>query len=49
MDEALAELVGKYTITLEEALTRSVHPDQLQKIYGHRAEKKEVMTGSRKR
>jgi len=49
MDEALAELVGKYTITLEEALTRSVHPDQLQKIYGAPSGKEEVMTGSRKR
>ena len=29
MDEALAELVGKCTITLEEALTRSLHPEQL--------------------
>ena len=49
MDEALAELVGKYTITLQEALTRSVHPDQLQKMYGVPNGKEEVPAGSRKR
>jgi twitching motility protein PilT len=49
MDEALVELVGKYTITLQEALTRSVHPDQLQKMYGAPNGKEEVLTGSRKR
>jgi twitching motility protein PilT len=49
MDEALAELVGKYIITLQEALTRSVHPDQLQKMYGVPNGKEEVPAGSRKR
>ena len=48
MDDALAELVGKYTITLEEALTRCVHPDQLLKIYGAPNGKEEVLVGSRK-
>jgi twitching motility protein PilT len=48
MDDALAELVGKYTITLQEALTRCIHPDQLQKIYGSPNGKEEVMAGSRK-
>lgn len=33
MDDALAELVGKYVITLEEALTRCVHPDQMRKLF----------------
>ena len=46
MDEALAELVGKCTITLEEALTRCVHPDQLRKIYGSSNGKDKVLTGS---
>ena len=46
MDEALAELVGKYVITLEEALTRSIHPDQLRKIYGSPNGKEKVLTGS---
>jgi twitching motility protein PilT len=48
MDDALAELVGKYTITLQEALTRCIHPDQLQKIYGSPNGKEEAMAGSRK-
>jgi len=29
VDDALAELVGKYTITLEEATTRAIHREQL--------------------
>jgi len=33
MDDALAELVGKYIITLEEALTRAAHPEQLRKLF----------------
>ena len=45
MDEALAELVGKYTITLEEALTRAIHPDQLIKVYGGTTLKEKVLTG----
>ena len=46
MDEALAELVGKCTITLEEALTRSLHPEQLTKIYGSSNGKDRILTGS---
>ena len=46
MDEALSELVGKYTITLEEALTRSLHPEQLLKKYGSLNGKDKVLTGS---
>ena len=48
MDDALGEMVGKYTITLEEALTRCIHPDQMMKVYGAANRKEEVMTGSRK-
>jgi twitching motility protein PilT len=33
MDDALAELVGKYVVTLEEALTRCAHPDQMRKLF----------------
>jgi twitching motility protein PilT len=33
MDDSLAELVGKYIITLEEALPRCAHPDQLKKLF----------------
>jgi twitching motility protein PilT len=33
MDDSLAEQVGKYTITLEEAMTRALHPDQLRKKF----------------
>ena len=33
MDDSLAELIGKYVITLEEALTRSLHPEQLTKMF----------------
>jgi twitching motility protein PilT len=46
MDESLAELVGKCTITLEEALTRCLHPDQLRKIYGSSDGKDKVLAGS---
>jgi Tfp pilus assembly pilus retraction ATPase PilT len=48
MDDALSEMVGKYTITLEEALTRCIHPDQMMKVYGAPNRKEEAMTGSRK-
>jgi twitching motility protein PilT len=33
LDESLAELVGKYVITLEEALSRSLYPEQLRKMF----------------
>ena len=45
MDESLAELVGKYTITLEEAMTRSLHPEQLLKMFESPAKKDWVLAG----
>lgn len=47
MDDALAELVGKYTITLEEAMTRSLHPDQLRKKFESPVTKDWVMAGKK--
>ena len=48
MDEALAELVGKYVITLEEALARCLHPEQLRKMFETPNGKDKVLTGSMK-
>ena len=48
MDDALAELVGKYAITLEEALTRCVYPDQLRKHFETPGSKDKVLTTSKK-
>lgn len=48
MDDALAELVGNCTITLEEALTRSLHPDQMRKMFETPNGRDRVLTASRK-
>jgi twitching motility protein PilT len=48
MDDALAELVGKYVITLEEALTRCVHPDQMRKHFETPDGKDKVLVTSKK-
>ncbi len=48
LDDSLAELVGKYVITLEEALTRCVHPEQLRKMFETPGGKDRVLTGARK-
>jgi twitching motility protein PilT len=48
MDDSLAELVGNCTITLEEALTRSLHPDQLRKMFETPSGSNRVLTSSRK-
>jgi len=47
MDDALAELVGKYTITLEEAMTRSLHPEQLRKKFESPVKKEWATAGKR--
>jgi twitching motility protein PilT len=48
MDDSLAELVGKYVITLEEALTRCVHPDQMRKHFENPSSKDKVLVTSKK-
>jgi twitching motility protein PilT len=48
MDESLGELVGKCTITLEEALSRSLHPEQLRKMFETPSGKDKVMAGAKK-
>ena len=48
MDESLVELVGRYVITLEEALTRSLHPEQLRKMFETPNGKDRVLMTSRK-
>jgi twitching motility protein PilT len=48
LDDSLAELVGKYVITLEEALPRCVHPEQLRKMFETPSGKERVLTGARK-
>jgi len=49
MDDALAELVGKYVVTLEEALPRCSHPDQMRKLFENPgAIKDKVLTMSKK-
>jgi twitching motility protein PilT len=49
LDESLADLVGSYTITLEEALIHCVHPDQLRKMYDTPSGKNSVpVSGGRK-
>ena len=45
MDDSLAELVAKYTITLEEAMTRSLHPEQLRKMFESPVKKDWAMAG----
>jgi Tfp pilus assembly ATPase PilU len=45
--DSLSELDGKYVITLEEALTRCVHPEQLRKMYETPSGKDRVLTGAR--
>ena len=47
LDDALAEMVGKYTITLEEAMTRAIHPEQLRKMFESPV-KKDWATAGRK-
>ena len=48
MDEALSELVGRCVITLEEALTRSLHPEQLRKMFETPNVKEKVLTGTKR-
>jgi twitching motility protein PilT len=48
MDDSLAELVGKYVITLEEALTRCVHPEQLKKLFETPPTRDKVLVTPRK-
>jgi twitching motility protein PilT len=48
LDESLTELVGRYVITLEEALIRSVHPEQLRKLFETPGGKDKVPITSRK-
>lgn len=48
MDDSLSELVGNCTITLEEALTRSLHPDQLRKMFETPSGRNRELTSSRK-
>jgi twitching motility protein PilT len=48
MDESLGELVGRCIITLEEALTRSLHPEQLKKMFETPNGKDKVLTSSKK-
>jgi twitching motility protein PilT len=47
LDDALAEMVGKYTITLEEAMTRAIHPDQLRKMFESPVKKDWATSGKR--
>jgi twitching motility protein PilT len=47
LDDALAELVGKYTITLEEAMTRALHPEQLRKMFESPVKKDWATTGKK--
>jgi twitching motility protein PilT len=48
LDESLAELVSKYVVTLEEAMTRSLHPEQLAKMFETPTNKDKVFTTSKK-
>jgi twitching motility protein PilT len=47
LDDALAEMVGKYVITLEEAMTRAIHPEQLRKMFESPVKKDWATAGKR--
>lgn len=48
MDDSLAELVGKCVVTLEEALTRSLRPEQLRKMFETSTGRDRVLAFSKK-
>ena len=48
LEDSLAESVGKYVNTLEEALPRCVHPEQLRNMFETPSGKERVLIGARK-
>jgi len=48
LDDSLAELVSSYTISVEEALTKSLHPDQLRKMFETPNAREKVAASGRK-
>jgi twitching motility protein PilT len=48
LDDSLSELVSKYVITLEEAMARSLHPEQLRKMFETPSGKDKPLAASKK-